>query len=129
MLALRGFLSGWFMACCAVLTSTAALWLCAAPRAASPAVIVQQAAAPPAAASCAAPPAVHVVDAVRGLGARALVTSLRLAPGEWIAAINDRAAVGDPVEALTGADDGAERVLDLMVASARGARRVLVVLH
>lgn len=86
---------------------------------------------------------INVIDVAPGVPAAQIAGLIQLAPGEHVAAVNDRVPASDlevgaliasvPRGAHVAASGSASRsrlaVLDLTVASATGERRVLVVLH
>jgi len=76
-------------------------------------------------------PPVSVIDVAHGVAPGALAALVHLEPTEWVSAINDRALDSD-LEAgarLASLAPDAGGFLDLTVTSARGERRVLVLLH
>ena len=79
-----------------------------------------------------APPAqVTVVDVAHGVDPRELSNLVRLAADERVIAVDDRPVVSDLAAGAAIADRGlaSGTYLDLTVGSARGERRVLVLLH
>lgn len=76
------------------------------------------------------PPA-SVLDVAHGVAPGALASLIRLQPTEWVSAIDDRALDPDlPVDDLIASMvPRAGEFLDLTVSSARGERRVLVLIH
>ena len=79
-----------------------------------------------------APPAqVSVVDVAHGVDAAALSQLVRLAPDERVIAVDDRPVANDLAAGAAIATQRLDtgRYIDLTVGSARGQRRVLVLLH
>lgn len=75
--------------------------------------------------------AVTVVDIARGVEPSQLSTLVRLEHDERVIAVDDRAVPNDLAAGAAIAERGvgSGRFLDLTVGSARGTRRVLVLMH
>ncbi|HLL21155.1 MAG TPA: hypothetical protein VK427_03440 [Kofleriaceae bacterium] len=78
-----------------------------------------------------AAPAVTVVDVARGVDVSELGTLVKLQADERVVTVGDRPVSNDfaAASAIANHAPGAGRFLDLTVASTRGSRRVLVLMH
>lgn len=76
-------------------------------------------------------PSPTIVDAAPGITAAQLALTLRLAPGEQIASIDDVAVTSDVSAGILLATKRphAQRYIDLVVDGPAGKRRILVLLH
>jgi hypothetical protein len=78
-----------------------------------------------------APPAATIIDVAAGVSASQLPAMLALAPDERVVAVDDQ-SVGSDLDAgtlLASRELDSQRYIDLEVEGARGARRLLVLLH
>lgn len=91
-------------------------------------VVVQPASSRPA--SVDRSPGLSVVDVAAGVAPASIPALVRLAPGEWIQAVDDQRS-HDAFEAdeLIRAGAGRRGFLDLTVASRANVRRVLLLIH
>jgi hypothetical protein len=76
-------------------------------------------------------PVPTIIDAAPGISAAQLALTIRLAPGEHIAAIDDTRVAGEINAGLVLAsrDLRSRQFIDFTVAGPRGDRRVLVLMH
>lgn len=78
-----------------------------------------------------APPVPTIIDVAPGITAMQLATTIRLAPGEQIVAVDDIAVAGDLGAGMVLAtrDLASRQFIDFSVAGPEGERRVLALLH
>ncbi len=87
---------------------------------------------PPALAPASSMPKATIVDLAPGVSSGVVASLIRLAPGEHVVAVDDRAVKSDldAGAAITGRPRGTGSFVDLEVAAPDGAhRRVLVLMH